>query len=401
LLHLVLDKAAERADKELAAQPEVLADIEATIGSSYQSLGEYKRALEFTQRAYDLARGQAGADAPLTLGIERLLALDLRYNGRLHESAELGEHNVAALTRVRGAEDPQTLLSTLDVIRGQREDGDFAEAERRLVAILPAVERVDGADGKSAIDAQDLHAILLGDMGRYSEAEPIYRDVIARETRLWGEHDPRTLDSKNGLAILYLESHRFADGETVLEEMLPVCEKMYGPDHGVTINIVSNLAGALRQQGSAEKIAASGPYYKRALDGARRKYGERHTNTIIATHNYANYLLDVGDVEQAITLQQQALANSTELLGTNHAVTGEIQYGLGKVLLRAGRYADAEPALLAAVAEKEKDFGVDHWRLDEYLAPLIDLYDKWNKPQALAQWQTRRAGLKPSPAKKT
>src|SRR5262249_58491518 len=141
---------------------------------------------------------------------------------------------------------------------------------------------------------------------------------------------PRTIDTENGLAILYMQSHRFADGEKVLAELLPICEKMYGPEHGVTINIVNNIAGAMRQQGIPEKIAASGPFYKRALDGTRNKFGERHMNTIIATHNYANYLLDVGDVAQATELQQHALANSREVLGPDHAVTGEIEYGLGK-----------------------------------------------------------------------
>jgi non-specific serine/threonine protein kinase/serine/threonine-protein kinase len=398
LLHLVLDKAADRADRELVGQPEVLAAVQKTIGSSYNSLGEYKRALEHTQHAYDIAHGQAGPDAALTLDIEQQLGLQLGNTGKLKEGGEILERNVAALTRIGGPDERRTLDSTIDLIRNQREQGQYAQAEKRLEVILPAIERVDGVDGKVTIAARDLQAMLLGDMGRYDDAEPAYRDVIARETRLWGESDPKTLDSKNGLAILYLESHRFAEGAKILAEMLPVCEKMYGPEHGVTINIVSNLAGALRQQGIPQMIAASGPYYKRALDSTRKKYGERHMNTIIATHNYANYLLDVGDVEQAARLQQQALATSTVVLGADHPVTGEIHYGLGKALLRKSRYADAERELLAAVAEKRKDFGAGHWRLDEYLAPLVDLYKAWNKPQQLADWQAQRAALKPKPA---
>jgi non-specific serine/threonine protein kinase/serine/threonine-protein kinase len=397
LLHLVLDKAADRAGRELAHQPEVLADIEATIGASYDSLGEYQRALAHTQRAYDLARASAGATAPLTLGIEQLLAGDLSNTGKLKEAGELSARNLETLTRLRGADDPAALNGALDLIRNLREQGSFAEAECRLAAIESTVERVDGADGRMTVVARDLHAILLADLGRYEESEPRYRDVIAQETRLWGETDPRTIDSKNGLAILYLESHRFAEGARILEELLPVCEKIYGPQHGVTINIVSNLAGALRQQGTPERIAESGPYYRRALEGTRAKYGERHTNTIIATHNYANWLLDNGDVATAVALQQQALAAATDLLGPDHGVTGEIEYGLGKALLRAGRHAEAEKALLAAIAEKQKDFGADHWRMDEYLAPLIDLYRSWNRPEQLAHWQAQRAALKPNP----
>jgi len=398
LLHLVLDKAADRADRELAGQPEVLADIQATIGSSYSSLGEYKRALEHTQHAYEIARGHAGGESALALGIEQQLAEQLGNAGKLKEGGELLERNVAVLTRINGSDDRSTLRGTVDLLRNEREQGQYAQAEKRLAAILPSVERIDGSDGKITIDARDLQAMLLADLGRYGDAEPAYRDLIERETRLWGESDPKTLDSKNGLAILYLESHRFAEGEKILAAMLPICEKMYGPEHSVTINTANNLAGALRQQGTPEKIAESGPYYKRALDGTRKKFGERHMNTIIATHNYANYLLDVGDIAQAVRLQQQALTTSTDVLGADHPVTGEIHYGLGKALLRESRYADAEKELLAAVAEKQKDFGADHWRLDEYLVPLVDLYKASNQPQQQAEWQAKRAALQAKPA---
>ncbi|MDR3386231.1 MAG: serine/threonine-protein kinase [Rudaea sp.] len=398
LLHLVLDRAANRAGQELARQPEVLADIEKTIGSSYNSLSEYKTALAHTQQAYDLARKSLGPDALLTLQIERQLARQTLNNGNAKEAAEIIARNFAALSRTRGADDPETLRSAVDVADVENEKGDFPAAEHRIADLLPTIERVDGHDGLLTVEALNVHAELLTYLGRYSEAETIFRDLIDRETRALGAQDPKTIEAKNSFAIMYLESHRYAEGAKILQDLLPVCEKMYGPEHGMTLNIVSNLAGALRQQGTPEKIAESGPYYKRALDGTRKKYGERHPNVIRATHNYANYLLDVGDTAQAVALQQQVVAQAREVFGPEHEVTGEGEFGLGKALLKAGRYAEAEQALLAAIAEKQKDFGADHWRLGEYMTPLIQVYEAWGKPQQAAQWEARRSALKPKPA---
>ena len=397
LLHLVLDKAAARADKELAGQPEVLADIQNTIGGSYSSLSEYKLALEHTQRAYDLARVQLGAEALPTLKIEHQLARQLLNTGKQKDAEDLLVKNVAALTRTRGAEDRQTLESALDLVRTQRERGEYAAAEQRVEALLPAVDRLDDG-GKLKIDMLDMQATVLTDLGRYAEAEPIFRDVIERETQLWGAEDSQTLDSMNSYAIMYLESHRYAEGAKILAAMLPVDEKLYGPDHAVTLNVVSNLAGALRQQGTPEKIAESGPYYRRSFEGVRKKFGDKHMNTIIATHNYANYLLDVGDTAQATAMQRQALAAANEVLGADHAVTGEIHYGLGKALLHARSYAEAQAELLAAVTEKQKDLGADHWRMGEYLDKLIEAYKADGKPDPATQWEARRAGLKAKPA---
>lgn len=397
LLHLVLNRAAARASRELAGQPEVLADIESTIGASYESLSEYKKALEYARKAYANARKQLGDDALTTLQIQAQLARLLYDTGDTKQAAGVIAENVARLTRTRGADDLETLRSRLKQVQIKRQLGDFAGAEREITAMLPTVARVTHKDDRLAIDTDNVHASLLTDQGHYRRAEPIFHDVIARETRLWGADDPRTLDSMNDFAIMYLESQRFAKGAEILKSMLPICEKIYGPDHGFTINIVANLAGALRQQGTPDKIAASGPYYKRALEAARKTYGPRHPNTIIATHNYANYLLDIGDVDGAVSTQQQALAAAREALGVNHPVTGEIEFGLGKALLRAKQYPGAEQALLAAIKEKQHDFGPDHWRMAGYMDPLITLYTAWGKPQKAAEWQRRRAELKPKP----
>ena len=157
LLHLVLDNAATRAGKQLVNQPEVLADIENTIGGSYGSLSEYKRALEHTQRAYDLAREHLGADALPTLRIESGLARQLLNNGKQKEAEELLLRNVAALTRTRGAADKATLESALDLVRTQREHGEYAQAEQRIEVPLPLIGGAADDDAKLRTDARVSH----------------------------------------------------------------------------------------------------------------------------------------------------------------------------------------------------------------------------------------------------
>jgi len=398
LLHLVLDRAASRASHELASQPEVLANIEDTIGSTYNSLSEYKQAVVHTGRAYAAARASLGANALLTLQIQRQLARETENVGDAKAAEALLVKNIAALSSTRGANDPETLRSSLALIEDETEVGEFSDAAARLAAVLPIAESVGGHDGDLTITAHDDQAALLTYQGKYDQAEPIFRDTIARETRHWGVEGTRTLDTMNEFAIMYLESNRFAQAEVVLEKMLPIEEKMYGPDHSSTMNVISNLAGALRQQGTPEKIAASGPYYRHTYEYSLKKYGEHHENTIIATGNYGNYLVDVGQFDQAIALEQTALKEALDKFGPDNIVTGETEFELGNALMHAKRYADAEQPFLAAIAEKQKDLGADHWRIGGYIDPLIEDYKAWGKPDLAAQWATKRAALKPKPA---
>ena len=401
LMHKILDNAGAQAQKQLAGEPEVLAQIEGTVGNAYSSLSEYKNALEHTRRALAVSTEKLGPDALPTLILQRQLGEELENYGGDKEAAQLFDQNIAALTRTRGVDDKETLKARSDQIELLDYDGNFVEAERLISALEPATQRVFGADSDEALNVGVIHAEGLTDQGKYEKAEPIYQELVREHKRVYGDEHPKTLDVLNRFAIMYMESGRFAEGEKILRAMLPICEKIYGPDHAFTVEIVGNLGGALRQQGTPEKIAESGPYYKRAMDESRKKYGEKHQNTVIATHNYANYLLDVDKVDEAVATQQHALAMSIEVLGPDTAVTGEVHYGLGKALLRAHRYQEAEKELLAAIAEKQKDFGADHWRMGEYIAPLITTYGALGKTDQVAEWEAKRAALKPKPATAT
>ncbi|MBS0212841.1 MAG: serine/threonine protein kinase [Proteobacteria bacterium] len=398
LLHLVLDRAADRATRQLQGQPDVLATIEDAIGKSYRSLGEYATALAHAQKAYAAARISPGPEALQTLQIQRNLALYLANSNHFKESEAMLRDNLAALTRTRGANDPETLSTGVQLAQTLANVGELAEANRGLEALLPTIARVAGHDSTLQIDALNQHAVILTSLGRYEQAEPIFRDVIERETHKYGAEGTQTLDTMNDFAIMYLQSHRYAQGEAILRKLLTIDEKLYGPSHGATINIVGNLAGALRQQGTPEKIAESGPFYERAYEATRKLYGDHHVNTIIATGNYGNYLLQIGQAEQAIALERTALQGSLALFGANDEITGEMEFQLGNALAGAKRYAEAIPHYLTAIAERQHDLGADHWRMGGYIDPLIAAYKATGKTADAEKWEAAKAALKPKPA---
>ncbi len=71
-----------------------------------------------------------------------------------------------------------------------------------------------------------------------------------------------------------------------------------------TLALTLNMSGALRQQG---KIAESGPYYRRAYDGFRVKYGQDLLRTLIAQNNFANYLIDDAKAAEAVAMATEAV----------------------------------------------------------------------------------------------
>ncbi|MBS0194804.1 MAG: serine/threonine protein kinase [Proteobacteria bacterium] len=398
LLHLILDDAAKRASTELAAQPEVLATIESAISASYNSLGDYRQSLDHARRGLAAARSALGQNALPTLKLQRQIAKETGYLGDFKSAVAILDGVAKTMQGTLGNDAVETLSTRLDMVEDLEQLGRFDEAQHLLDAIVPAIDRKLGRDDDLTIRAHEAQATLATYRGDYVRAEPIFKDVIARETRRWGAQSPKVIDTLNEFAIMYLESKRYAQGAAILQQLLPVVEKMYGPDHSATINVVSNLAGALRQQGMPDKVAASGPYYQRAYETIRRKFGDKHPNTIIATGNYGNYFLDIGQTVRAIELERTAVAGALALYGPDNELTGEMQVQLGKALLKAGDYAEAQTHLLAAVREKQKDFGADHWRMADYIDPLIEAYKAGGQTADAEKWEAAKAALKPKPA---
>ncbi|MBS0582816.1 MAG: serine/threonine protein kinase, partial [Proteobacteria bacterium] len=258
LLRMILDDAAKHADEKLAKQPEVLADIKGTIGMSYRALSDYKSELAFLQQAYALSANTLGPEADLTLNLQRQLARAHADNGDFDKALSTIEATVAARARQAGADGDRTLIADLDRVQYTWFSGSSREALDELTPLLPRIERVLGADNPSTIDAMNIRAVLLGETGRYAEAQPLFEDVLARERKLYGDKSPKTLDTMNDYGVMYLQSQRYAQGERILKQLLPLDTEIYGADSAMTNNVVSNLAGALRQQGTADKIAESG-----------------------------------------------------------------------------------------------------------------------------------------------
>src|SRR5260370_36502498 len=70
----VVAGAAQRAEMELAGQPEVLAEIQRTIGAAYYAQGRYDQAEQILRSALDKYSTVFGHDSPHTVEASNLLA---------------------------------------------------------------------------------------------------------------------------------------------------------------------------------------------------------------------------------------------------------------------------------------------------------------------------------------
>ena len=333
MLH-VLNRASARASRDLAAFPDVQADMELLLAINLISLSEYDKAIAHLQSVRTLA-----ARYPGQLEFQRLRALQIMGDalgsaGREVQATQVLREGIAAAERGPAAwrwlaEDMRSRLSLSLFYQGKAQEGlrMGRDAFSALSALMPA-------DDQQRLDAEKRYADMLVESGQRDAAEPLYRDLIERRMRLNGADHPLTLFARRQIAILHLQERRFDVAETELRPLLASVVHLYGADSEMAADIGSLLGSALREQG---KVKAAGPYYRQAMEYNLKRYGADAFNAIVTRHNHANWLLADGQPLAAEHEQTALLGIAEARLGDVHQVTAEILRGLAEAELALGK----------------------------------------------------------------
>ena len=85
-------------------------------------------------------------------------------------------------------------------------------------------------------------------MGRYREAEPLYRESLEKVRRVHGEEHARTILALNNLAMLLQSQGKPADAEKLFRESLAKQRRITGDDSEEVLLLTGNLASCLQAE---------------------------------------------------------------------------------------------------------------------------------------------------------
>jgi non-specific serine/threonine protein kinase/serine/threonine-protein kinase len=358
LLRRILEDAAERADRQLGARPDVLAEVLGVLGSTFANAGDHDRGIELLRRGRDVSVSALAPSHPVRLRLARRLGDVLALTGEAREAEVLLREALAGLRETDESyplAGPDLRLTLAWALRDQgRFEDALAEtrAARAELALLPT-----DPDDPDPLTAAYVEQVVLSDMGRAKDAEDLLRPMLDAHIASFGENHARTLRLSNSLGVLLLQQRRFAEAEPVLRQTLAASEQVYGADHLMVLNAVSNLAGALRQQG---KVEESGPHYRRAYAGFVEAFGETHPNAIRALANLGNYQLSAGGATASLQSHLRARELAGAVFQAGHPVIEETHFGAGKAHAALGQWAEALVELERALQLRQARLPPEH-----------------------------------------
>jgi len=339
----VLETAGRQAESDLAAAPEVLADVLRTVGRANQALRRIELSYQQLLRARELHLSVFGPASPEVAMDEHELGMAYSAGGDLPQAETWMRR---ALATFRAASDTvsdqygRTVGDLGLVLSGM---GRPAEAEPLIRESAAHRHRFDSTSVANAILLGNL-ALMLSMQGKLEEAEPVYHETLSAYTRYSREYFEKGYTLGN-LAVDLILRGRAEEAVPLAREQIAVFTRQLGDRHVAVGYGWVNLARALHALGKEGEALA-------AAQQAEAVFG----HSLAAGHpDFARTEAIIGQIQEAQGRPAEAerrlrnaLAIRQARLAPGSPHIADVAVALGGLLFRSKRWVEAESLLAAA-----------------------------------------------------
>jgi tetratricopeptide (TPR) repeat protein len=397
----IMDKGAERIDKELTSQPAIQATLMETMGVVYTSLGLYSQAVKLLSSALEKRRALYGGKHPEVArsmsGLCEALKLKAEYepahrmcrdalamrremlgnehvdtSRSVYELADLlsrmGDYTAAeplfreALTlrkKLFNTRSPEIAQSLEGLALNLYDQGNFQDSGTLLRDAVAMQRQLHDGPHPQLAQAVNNLAFVIAETGQNKEAEQLFREALEMKRVLLGSAHPEIAIGLNNIAMALYEQRKYDEAEVFYQGALEMQRKLLGADHPDVATTLNNLAFVIHDKGD---LRTAIELSKASLDTYRRALGPEHPSVARATNNLAIWMIEINDLASAERLAREALELRRKILGAEHVDAAASMTLLAWVLVETDRYAEARTLAADARNIYAKALGPEHWR---------------------------------------
>ncbi|GMQ81677.1 MAG: hypothetical protein BMS9Abin05_1112 [Rhodothermia bacterium] len=354
----LLDRSAERIERELADHPDVQAAMLHAIGTVYLKIGLSEKSKPMLDRALMMQREIYGdTDSDELAQTIYDLATWYEEQGEDEISEEL--HLEALAMRERLYEAPNAAIAQslheLGVVYYEL-TGNNDEAERLWRAALDMRLALEGPESRDISETMVNLAVVLQDKGDFDGAEQYYRKALAMQRKLLGDDHPFVATTLYNLGSLLFDMGSFAEAELYVREALDLRTTLYGQDHRLVANGMNMLGQILY---NTDDLVEAESLLRRALRLHQADYGQIHPRVGRDMQILARVLGKRGNEEEAAELLGSAIKVFGEFFPNGHWLLAESQVDLAKLRLGRNRLSEAEELLRSSTLLYTDLYGED------------------------------------------
>jgi tetratricopeptide (TPR) repeat protein len=358
----VLDQAARTIQGKLGIGTEARAKLLEGVGRAYRRRGESDKAVLFLSSAAEAWSQFETGDKSAQVGAMVEFSIAQRMSGDLQSAQETIEE-AHELARQHGLEQSMVYAKLLlNRARNNIGASNLPQARKDIQASLQLSREHAGPNSKEVADALLTESTLFQWTDDFPEAERAAREALRIfETTVAPLYPDRVLAQTRLAEVLYLR-HRVRAAELLFVESLRKNTQLFGENSWPVADVLDSLAMVRRSQGRLDEAEA---FARRAVTSQSAASGEGHPNTTYLRTSLAALLIRRGKYAEAERELRRALVahQSTVRPASDHYMqyVASAEYLLGEVLLATDRLSEAEDVLTASI-ERWQRSGAPPWR---------------------------------------
>ncbi|HEY2463487.1 MAG TPA: serine/threonine-protein kinase, partial [Steroidobacteraceae bacterium] len=322
----LLDSGAKRLQAGLQDQPATKAALLSTVGTVYDSLGQYQDALPLLEESLKLqaqSQDRSRVDTLLELGRARIGAGDLpAAETPLQEALHTAQLDAGATSVQTGH-----ALWSLGMLRF--EQGRNSEAKDLYIRSLRILEDSGAPQTDMSLVLSDLAKVYVLEQ-QWDLAKQTHERALEIDRRALGDDDPRVAYRLNNLAIVAQNMGDLKQAETLYIDALKRQEHIYGDRHPETAAAKGNYGLLLQREG---RLSEAEPLLRSALEAGLSLNGPNHFLVGYFRVSLAILLHDKGDLAAAENEFRQALAIYDKSLPPNHQYRASLLMHFARLLV--------------------------------------------------------------------
>ena len=345
----LLDQAARDVEDNLADQPEIVAELEDTIGKAYYGLGAYEDAERHLRAAIALRRETLGAQHPdLATSLFNLsnVLCDSRYakdSDLFQAGLDYLREAVAIRRDALGADHSDTIESQFALSRLEFDSGNIDASQRAMMRVGAGLGLEMGLDALNDSMAQ------LGALWKAGQQEEAL-EFIDQTAAEWREKMRSEYVVAGAFQMLANARHNQQDynaAEPLYRYAIEIYRREYPGGHPLLADALHFLAQTIKLAGDRD---AAEPVYREALEMKRRLLPDNHRALAATLDAVGRYARLQGKLDEAELLYSQSLAIRRAQASENDPHLAATVNSLAQVATAKGEYAQAEELFREALA---------------------------------------------------
>jgi serine/threonine-protein kinase len=378
----VLEKAARRAETELANQPEVLAEVRRTIGYTYYNLELYDKGEPLLRSALKTFKETLGENHEATASCMKELGELLAYQEKYDEAIPLLHKSMETFSRPPAQDASNFVNAKYALAQAFYFKGDLKTAESLYREVLDYALKNLTEDDPLVADASHELGNLVRDRD-YEDAIALYRRSI-KIVRPFPEKRMNLATGLSNLGLALINAGRFDEAEPVLRESYSMRREIFGENNASAAIVLAHLSRVSYARGAYPQAETEA---RQAVSVMEKTLPKGHRNLAPAYVSLGRALMKSGKLAEAEKYLRQGLDIHVKRSGPEDRSSAVAESSLGECMALQKRHAEAEPLLKHGYEVLHTKLGSHDWTTVESLKRLISLYEKWNQADAAASYR--------------